>query len=162
MLQGYSSSRTHLHIWIAANSHASYNRNENVYRIEVNVFGPVAYYHDRLDYNPTGNNLYFQYDELKKLGEVTQNTNIKCPDSNYTYEWHCYPLGSGSTHWLAYVGKLGDYYLTGSPYMPSIDPGDSSHEWLDFTNASSFGFTSWYYVLVYNCIDWISDDSIGD
>src|SRR4029434_6981345 len=38
--QGYDATHTHLHLWIAADSHATYNRYDSVYHIEVsNLFG---------------------------------------------------------------------------------------------------------------------------
>lgn len=61
---------THLNIWIAANAHASYNRYSTVYeRIVLGID-----YHDRVDYSPNGNDLYFEYDTLIKLGEVVKLT----------------------------------------------------------------------------------------
>ncbi len=149
----FEPSETHIHVWISANSHASYNRYAKVYkRSEVGID-----YQDRVDYESPGYDLYFTYDNLEKLGEVTKQTYIKCPDSDYTYEYHCYPLGSISKHWLGYVGRLGDccdpiIVIAPAPQMPSYE--SLSHGWMEFT----FGYPRFgnYGAL------WVIDTSHGD
>lgn len=155
--QGYSTSRTHLHIWISANGHASYNRYQNVYKI---TFAGVTY-QDRVDYEPTGYNLYFVYDQLTNLGEVIKQTSVECPNSGYTLAYHVYPLKSMSKHWLAYVGRLGDFddpigAQSPSPTMPSNE--SLAHEWWAFTiNTSGFGNNP-----SLASVTWVVDNSIGD
>ncbi len=143
---------THLHIWIAANAHASYNRYSTVY--ERSVLG--IDYHDRVDYSPSGNDLYFEYDTLIKLGEVVKLTYTQCPTSGYSLEYHCYPI-KFSKHWLAYLGRVGDwdsppFGATPSPTMPAHE--GISHEWRNFT-IGMFGFGN-------GGANWIWDDSTGD
>jgi len=111
---------------------------------------------------PSGYDLYFPYDQLIKLGEITKETYVRCPDSGYKLEYHCYPLGTESKHWLAYIGKLGDFNHTGSPFMPAKNPGNPSHEWMDFTVSTSFGNNGWYGWIAASNISWITDDAVGD
>lgn len=162
--QGYDENHTHLHIWLAANSHASYNRNSLVYKAVFTMFalGPIKTYVDRVDYDQSGYDLYFQYDYLEKLGEVTKEILVECPDSGYSLEFHSYPCGSGSKHWLAYRGKLGDFLHSGSPFMPAKNPPNPSHEWWSFTNSSNFGNTDQWEFVYSMYIYWITDNGIGD
>ncbi len=156
--QGYIDNQyTHLNIWLAANSHASYNRYSTVYK--TGIVG--IYYHDRVDYSPGGNDLYFEYDTLVKFGEVLKSRLTECPVSGYTLEYHCYPI-KFSKHWLAYLGRVGVWhnypvlpglgYGSASPTMPAHE--GISHEWRNFTiNFSGFGNSD---------ANWIVDDAIGD
>jgi len=162
--QGYDEDHTHLHIWLAANAHASYNRYSLVLRniFRLFAFAPLKDYVDRVDYSPTGYDLYFPYDQLAKLGEITKENYVECPDSGYTLEYHCYPIGSTSKHWLAYIGKLGDFYHTGPPFMPAKDPGNPSHEWTEFTDSPDFGNNNTWGGLYEMDIDWVPDNALGD
>ncbi|MCG8604635.1 hypothetical protein MJD09_06485, partial [bacterium] len=63
--QGYTSSRTHLHIWIAANAHATYNRYSRVWRVSAAAAMvdfclslDDEYYTDNVDFDPSGYDLY--------------------------------------------------------------------------------------------------------
>ena len=160
--QGYDESHTHLHIWLAANAHASYNRYSLVLRSmgRALIGFPLIDYVDRLDYNPSGYDLYFPYDQLINLGEVSKKFTVKCPDSGYWLEFHSYPISTQSKHWLAYRGKLGDFSHTGPPFMPAKEAG--YHEWISYTIASNFGNTGWWYGIFEMEITWVPDDLIGD
>lgn len=151
--QGYSSTRTHIHVWIAANAHASYNRYREVYHITAT--GPDQFcwnlededYIDNVDYDPSNYDLYFQYDYLEKLGEIKTSTNAH----GYTWFSHYDPLKTSSKHWLCFVGRFGEHWAevcfgqpagTNSPLSPVFDlSGKPSHEWKSFTeNYSIDGF----------------------
>ncbi len=154
--QGYDPSHTHLHIWIAANAHASYNRYDKVYRITTQ--SPVdpcpsldnEDYKDNVDYDPTGYDLYFEYDFLDKLGEFSESPLQQASNGGYypyahNYYWfeHYEPTKSSKV-WLTYAGRIGNYWGEGclgigyqnspSPAMPVY--GTDSHEWLTFTQAT--------------------------
>jgi len=166
--QGYDESHTHLHIWIAANAHASYNRYSRVYSVVGWVFGSLyRTYKDRLDYEPSNYDLYFNYDTLIKLGEISKQATIKCPDSGYTLSFHCYPTGPGSKHWLAYRGRMGDYdgdpgAAPPPPFMPAKEVG-LSHEWRSFTVGNSFGNNGDVnYIVIIVDLCWIIDNGVGD
>ncbi len=150
--QGYADdTHTHLHVWLAANSHASYNRNMYVYKRSVAGIS----YQDRVDYSPDSYDLYFEYDHLINLGEVMKRTNVQCPNSGYYLEYHVYPVYY-SKPWLAYVGRLGafdDPYFVASPspHMPAYE--DISHGWTIFTVGAFFGNDG---------ASWVIDNNIGD
>ena len=129
--QGFSSSRTHLHIWISKNGHASYNKNDLVYRIQVDVLGSEKEdFKDQCDY--TTSQSFFEYDFMEKLGEIEYKS------SQNGYYWK-----GNSKEWLPFVGYVGDYYWssffsqgTHSPRMPAFRRGFYS-----FTiNSSTHGF----------------------
>ena len=162
--QGYDENHTNLHVWISANGHASYNRNSIVYKVDfsVNPFGPFQTYKDRLDYDPSGYDLYFPYDILIKLGEVSKQSFVECPDSGYTLEFHSYPLGTGSKHWLAYRGRTGWFNHTGSPFMPAKESASPAHEWTFFSDSPNFGNNGFIFFLIESFVSWISDDAVGD
>lgn len=150
--QGYSTSRTHLHIWVAANAHAMYNRYHEVYSFTAS--GPdfcssldPENYIDNVDYDPAGYNLYFPYDYLENLGEFAQST------SAHGYSWfaHYNPAKSMSKSWLCFVGNFGQYWaetcfgfpaITKSPLSPIFDvSGKPAHEWTSFSEYySPYGF----------------------
>jgi hypothetical protein len=152
--QGYNSSRTHLHIWIAANSHGAYNRNQDVYRLittsDIDQFCTNLTeedYIDNVDYNPSGNDLYFVYDYLENLGEITFSNEAH----GDTWFAHYSPSKSISKLWLCFVGRFGQHWAevcfgqpvgTNSPLSPVFDlSGKPSHQWKSFTeNYTPYGF----------------------
>jgi len=175
--KGYSSSRTHLHIWIAANSHASYNRNHEVYSITASADVDLCidlvdeYYIDNVDYNPSGSDLYFPYDYLENLGEY-----------QLSYDAHGYPWFSHyglkksmGKPWISFVGRFGLYWAetclgsaqaTVSPLSPIFDlSGKPSHEWTKFTenyNPLGFGNPLEYPPFTLVSIFFTNDPSTGD
>lgn len=108
--KGYDENHTHLHIWLAANSHASYNRGSSVLQLEVHLSkGNHTTLEekciDNVDFKPTGYDLYFTYDTLENLGEVE----VTRKAHNYTwYNYHMSPKGSLSKNWLGYQYIMGD------------------------------------------------------
>jgi hypothetical protein len=152
--QGYGPSRTHLHIWVAANAHAAYNRYDKVYHVVAT--SPFDFlckdlesddHIDNVDYDPSGHNLFFTYDYLDKLGEYMSDNQ----QHGYTWFEHYGPKKS-SKEWLAYVGRFGESWTEGclgvhiqgtdSPLSPVFDlSGQPSHEWTLFTlDYSQEGF----------------------
>ena len=135
--QGWNSGSNHLNIWVAANSHAIYNRNDMVYYFKLNLGIIWMIYADNLDYSSSGYDLYFEYDKLEKMGELYKES---VTHGNIIYNNHHHI--KGGKHWLAYVGRVGDYWsnavtATYSPYMP---PFRINGEWKDFTiNTTEFG-----------------------
>jgi len=132
-IQGYSDSRSHLHVWISKNGHASYNKNDLVYRMQVNVNIPFLGgedFTDQCDYET--NQSYYEYDFMEKLGEI-----------EYSEGWYGYFPKGNSKYWLPFVGYVGDYYWnfvvgqgTYSPRMPAFRRG-----YYSFTfNNSLYGF----------------------
>lgn len=149
--QGYDEGHTHLHVWIAANSHASYNRFDKVYDYTLNnpelaEFGIVIdHFKDNCDYNPSGWNLYFPYDYLENLGEVVEGFNVT--RHKHLYPYHIDPLGN-SKEWLAFYWYMGDWWsisigplkriCTYSPFSPAVG---KTHEYYGFSeDYSVWGF----------------------
>ncbi|MCK5148615.1 hypothetical protein KAR48_17810 [bacterium] len=159
--QGYYESRTHLHIWLAANGHASYNRDSEVMHTRAHLgLELVADYTDLVDYSPASYNLYFPYDIIINLGEVTQSVSSQCPVSGYYLGSHTYPLGN-SKHWLAFRGTLGYFCHSPAPCMPAREAG-LTHEWMFFSTQSTFGNGSFDYIIADKVVQWIADTSRGD
>ncbi|MFC1726761.1 hypothetical protein ACFL4T_14150 [candidate division KSB1 bacterium] len=163
--QGYDSNHTHLHIWLAANSHASYNRYSSVYKIKIKFGGMATFdnYWDNADYTDTSNkNKYFEYDNLIKLGEIAAMTNYNIHGTIFNY--HLLQIGNDSKEWGCFRGYVGKYWSnafgsTPSPRMPYI--GDS-HEYYDFTsNYNVYGFGNQSSPPLIE-ISWIADPSDGD
>ncbi len=75
MQQGFDEGHTHLHVWLAANSHASYNRYAERYKIIADPPGGDCDFRrwDFVDYNITGNPIgshaFFNYNTLTPMGE---------------------------------------------------------------------------------------------
>lgn len=192
--QGYSSTRTHLHVWIAANSHASYNRYDPIYHITAEgLVDPCPNlsndnYYDNADYEPSGYDLYFEYDFLENLGEFEQSPLQQASNGGY------YPYAHGyfwfehnvpkkfSKSWLTFIGRFGEFWLescggffnwlgragTNSPLSPIY--GDANHEWKSFTeNYNPWGFGNYSsdnsffgIVFTYITITWDPDLLYGD
>jgi len=144
--QGYDANRAHLHIWLAANSHASYNRFEKVYDLTITVGGiEFDHYVDNVDYNPTSYDLYFPYDFLVNMGEVFAFNNAT--RHGYTYSVHNDHYGDSSLDWLSFVGNFGAQWWThetvgiSGATTPSPKSPFKDAEWRQFTtNYSEVGF----------------------
>ena len=102
---GYTEQRTHLHVWLAANSHALYNLNDYVYRFTLDLGVITEDYTDNCDYSNMEPNLYFEYDILKKLGEADFEW---YPDQSkthgYSYWFHYFP--KGGEDWIIFRGNF--------------------------------------------------------
>ncbi|GEM_PF-2523974 len=164
--QGYDTNHTHIHVWVAANAHALYNRYDSVYRATVHIVDVEKEdYRDNVDYSPSGRDLYFEYDKLEKMGELYSDYSIGS-FHNSTFYPHYYMLGGKP--WLAFIGRVGGYWeepfkaATPSPLMPTFR---SSVEWIGFTiNSSGFGNAEpfiWGNLDIFN-ISYVSDLSTGD
>jgi hypothetical protein len=160
--QGYDVNHRHIHVWLAANSHASYSRYELVYDLNV-VGGWIDHYTDNVDYEPNGYELYFPYDVLSNLGEV--NECVNCSAHGYTWFAHATPIGP-SAAWLPFVGLIGDYYTPDPVVFPGTgQPSTTSParqgNWRTFEeNYSTAGFgngSGTFYTR-----QWVQDPSVGD
>ncbi len=147
--QGYDAQHTHLHVWVAANAHALYNRYDQVYRARNSITNAVEYV-DNVDYNSSGYNLYFPYNYLDNLGDLITCTN--CEVHGITWIFHKSPDVFGKS-WLPFQGRVGKYYTTVpmlqmySPWMPAKRTG-----WKSFTeNEDEFG----------NTINWWKDSFVN-
>jgi hypothetical protein len=140
--QGYDENHTHLHIWIARDSHASYNRYDKVYdfTLDTALGWGEDHFRDNADYDPSGNDLYFEYDYLVKLGEAYTDEDVYIHGQQYLYHQR---VVKSSREWLGFYGRMGDWWknafaATYSPYPPPL--GDS-HEYYDFSeDYGVFGF----------------------
>lgn len=154
-------SLSHLHIWLARNSHASFNRYDDIYDLFVSATLPnrIPYstdYQDEVDYSCT--DLVFRYDKLVNMGEVAQSPKIDGYPYAHGFKWfehykHYPAKDSPPLDWLAFMGDMGDYWvssinvvipswckaaLTASPRSPYFP--DMYHEWKEFTDSpNGFG-----------------------
>jgi hypothetical protein len=180
--QGYDSSHTHLHVWLAADSHASYSRYDPVYHFVLsNLFGiGNEELTDNADYDPAGFDLYFPYDRMQNMGEVAYVPYDHEHDGR-TFDYHRThrPVDGVELRWLRYVGRIGDNWIGGfgcpwgtekpqtpSPYTPAT--GEISHEWIEFTvntGTSGFGNTGGDGCFLFSdggAINWVADPPAGD
>ncbi|MDP8241203.1 MAG: T9SS type A sorting domain-containing protein [Candidatus Hatepunaea meridiana] len=138
--------RTHLHVWIAMNSHASYNRFMDVYSVHVAFFED---YYDRVAYHQ--NYLagpYWEYNELTKMGERVEHPlqNVERHHQNQTdcvYNWHYDPRGNSKVwlttsnllwgdNWFQCHLFMGDNPDTPSPPSPSFRHTGNIDSWHTF------------------------------
>jgi len=149
--QGYDEEHTHLHIWIAKNSHASYNRWDNNYNLDVNLPSPLPQeiYFDEVDYSTL--QLLFDYNYLVNMGEVGISTDSDGYAWAHDVFWQIHYFHQVATtsnspimDGLAYIGFIGDYWAhssgiesTRSPQSPYLG---QYHEWRIFSNVPSPGF----------------------
>jgi hypothetical protein len=147
LVHGLVPDRTHVHVWVAANGHGTYNRYEGVYAIHAPI---VDDYYDHVDYNicdnPYGGHLYFPYDALVPMGEFTHPGEADgC--SWLTGHWSESHGGEPGMDNLAFQGPFGQRHcpdelpplLCTNPYKPlwfgaySPVQAQGSHEWRGFT-----------------------------
>jgi len=179
--QGYDAAHTHLHVWLAADSHASYNRYDPVHHIDVTNFLGLGNEHvtDNADYAPAGYDLYFPYDFLRNLGEMQTGPNNH-DGWGRTFQSHRSHLAvDGAYEWLNFVGRIGDNWFgsvgcpwgtekpqTPAPHSPAT--GEDSHEWIEFTvNTSVAGFGNaggggCFLLSDGGTISWVADPPDGD
>lgn len=110
---GFDPERPHPHVWLAANSHAVYNRYEPQYRLAFHLDSVCEFvYADRLDYNisdnPAGDHAYFAYDQLVQMGEYW---NVEQAHGE-TYFSH---VDGGPLDFLRFVGRFGDSFCAAPP-----------------------------------------------
>jgi hypothetical protein len=152
---GYSANRPHPHVWVAANSHAMYNRYQNVYMLDLP--GSGYDFEDLVDFNisdnPRGHHSFFEYDALVNMGEFAKTTESHgCGWSQFGH-W-LGPLGGGDPEMetLMHMGWFGSRECPGEVpdvfcgnglitplgadfYTGARSPLDYSepHEWREFT-----------------------------
>ena len=159
--------RTHLHIWIARNSHASFNRYDDIFvldafgNIPFNDNPQVEHFVDEVDYSRT--DLVFDYDTLVNMGEVRSSLLERTSKGElfpraHSLFWfehyeHHRAKDSPSIEGLAFIGDLGRYWVSGANSV--VPPGckdaatvsprspffpDMEHQWRSFTfNHVGFG-----------------------
>jgi len=144
--QGYDGDHTHLHIWLAANSHSSYNRYELTYQYKLNwqYSGTkiIEDYQDNVDYDPSGYDEYFGYDFLQNLGDACHYENFVL----HGHEWDYLTIPQNNAkYWIAFDGRIGDnwtedipvYGPIGTPSPGLIATNYEGHEYYYFTQGSS-------------------------
>jgi len=157
--QGYDANHTHLHVWLAANSHASYNRYEQVYRVDIDFVGlPLDTYIDNVDCAPSSFDLYFPYDVLLNLGEVTRCT--YCSAHGYTWFEHI-TANAATPAWLPYTGLIGDFWENGLAATESTLSPAAHVSWRIFqVDYSQAGFGNANDSK--KTITWVDDQPSGD
>jgi len=143
--KGYDGDHTHLHVWLARNSHGSYNYGQNIYRL-VTVNG--AKFQDDVDFTLGYSGVapyaaYFHYDYLANMGEIKSS-----PDSDndgyinaHGFEWydHDEPVPAWyDFQWLPFRGPLGDYWCKSLGLTHTCTPAPNSPpfglDWMKFSN----------------------------
>ncbi|MCA9732471.1 MAG: hypothetical protein H6696_12935 [Deferribacteres bacterium] len=187
---GYSSQRNHLHVWLAANSHGSYNRFESVYKLEAEAKVDFCTslddesFTDNVDYDGSSHDLYFQYDYLENLGEI-QESPLKKASNGFYYNYahgmywleHFETKGTISKIWLPSIVRFGTYWgeacgmypigssvFQASPFSPFKG---QTHEWNAFSIEllpGGFGNTdeSHFMGFATKTITWVTDPVEGD
>jgi len=151
--KGYDEEHTHLHIWIAKNSHASYNRFDDRYLLTINLPDLLAEddkYLDLPDYATP--QLLFEYDVLLNMGEVYRSpkselypefdlAHKKLWEKHYFHKAH---QQSPQFEGLAFIGRIGEYWEhytgirnTTSPKSPYFG---EEHEWLTFYEKDRWSY----------------------
>lgn len=161
--QGWDNNNNNLHIWVAANSHGMYNRFDRVFKIDTPTNNDVV---DNVDYDPSGNNLYFTYDRLEKLGDITAENNIM----KHSKVWSTHFKTKNKTKpWLGFAGRVGDswvstIFLKGvgvshpAALMPPFRRGWKSFE-VDYTSfGNELGIIKDKVVKII----WVQDPTYGD
>ena len=143
-------------------AHALYNRFDSVYNFRI-FEGIFDNYIDNLNYYNSSYDLYFEYDKLEKMGEIYKES---VTHGNIIYNNHHHI--KGGKHWLAYVGRVGDYWsnLTASTHSPYMPPFRTKVEWDDFTvDTDGFGNEEPFILGAFDIIDYFyrpDNNSSGD
>ncbi len=151
---------THLNIWLGRNSHASYNRFDDLYILDsppvvIILMGQEHFEEEVEYYNPEN---IFEYDKLVNMGEVYTSPVEDGYPTAHGYKWfQHYEQRSANYSYaipgLAFTGDIGEYWasyansivppgcpeaVTASPRSPFFP--DMFHEWDTFTyNLVGFG-----------------------
>jgi len=125
MQYGWDPNHNHLNVYIAANSHASYNRFDHIYHLNVVELGTtLENYWDNVDYSDYCP-LTFDWDILENMGEVEVVAPYDCYLMGTWHEMdhHRMPVGDITPDWLAWVGWFGNEYFEGIlDYGPTYCP----------------------------------------
>ncbi|MCA9726579.1 MAG: hypothetical protein KC729_02785 [Candidatus Eisenbacteria bacterium] len=110
--EGFAPSRTHPHVWVAADSHALYSRFQPQYALDIDLLGCRLHFGDRVDYNlggnPHGDHRYFTWDRLVDMGEYWYGTEA------HGEEYFTHVFG-GPLEWLGFQGRFGESLCTELP-----------------------------------------------
>lgn len=113
LASGYDASRTHPHLWVAANSHALYSRFTPQYHLSVDL-GALCddEFADRVDYNygghPSGNHAFVIWDRLVDTGEYWFD-----PEAHgETFRNHAH---GGNVEILQLFGRFGESFCSDGP-----------------------------------------------
>lgn len=142
---GYADDRTHLHVWIARNAHASYNYKAPIHKV-VSIGG--ATFIDDVDYTlgHDGEEIYeayFHWDKLINMGEIraSEDTNGDGYPNAHGFEWveHYEHVPAWTDlQWMPFQGHLGDYwcfdYVVGE-YCSKSPPSPTN--WFDWDRLSA-------------------------
>ena len=152
--KGFDTRHTHLHIWLAANAHGSYNRYEPVYDLEVRAFfgTQLERWTDNLDYDPSGRDEYFPYDVLDNMGEAEERNGIVLPKGS-------------SPSWIAFQGRFGEYWQ--SPFVATPSPGplasrEAFYSFHELKEGGRWGPRTRNHVLYRFILSWTPDRPDGD
>ena len=158
MQKGYDEDHTRLHIWIARNSHASYNRWDDQYVVNVTIAGQhIDRYNEDVKYATLQS--LFEYDILINMGEIQRSPrHPDYPDYDTAHDnliWNPHYIhkpaqNSPKIDAIAFVGRIGEYWQhwtgksTISPLSPTMGEG---HEWLKFSESNRWGHSnqSWLF-----------------
>ena len=155
MQLGWHPNRSHPHVWVAANSHASYNRGDKTFSLRDVPF--QSNYYDLVDFNlladnASGDHPFFEYDVIVPTGEFFRYD--EAHECEWLFDHWQGPFGYSadpSLHTFSFVGLLGERgcpedvpswvcaLLGYTTYTGSRSPTDAggSHEWLEFTVGSN-------------------------
>lgn len=152
--KGFDARHTHLHVWLASNSHASYNRFEPVYDLKIKAFlgSSIDQWTDNPDFEPSGHDEYFPYDLLENMGEAEEQGNLILPKGL-------------SKPWIAFQGRFGQYWQSPFVSTPSPGPLASSRAFYSFhepTESDPWGFRTKNFILFRQILSWIQDRPDGD
>lgn len=152
--KGFDARHTHLHVWLAANAHGSYNRYDPVYDLEIRAFlgTEMERWTDNLDYDPSGRDEYFPYDLLENMGEAEERSDLILPKGS-------------SKPWIAFQGHFGRYWQALFVSTPSPGPLASSRAFYSFhepAESDRWGLATKNHVLYRLIVSWKQDRPDGD
>ena len=152
--KGFDARHPHLHVWLAANSHGSYNRYDPVYDLEIRAFlgTEIDHWSDNLDYEPAGRDEYFSYDFLENMGEAGERSDL------------ILPRGS-SKPWIAFQGRFGQYWRSVFVSTPSPGPLATRPEFYSFHDPGEgerWGLATKNHLFYRLIVSWKQDRPDGD
>jgi hypothetical protein len=157
--KGYDKNCPHLHVWIARNSHASYNLQEPIYQLIVHVEEPIGdnslkstVYTEDVAYDPEPQTqqyeTFFKYDYLVNMGEIVQSRDTDgdgFPNA-HGWEWFEHWEHKRAWHdlqWMPFKGRFGAYWCVnaGIDVACTESPGSPAHHeaWILFQDNIDCG-----------------------
>jgi len=173
---GYDNDHKRLNVWLAKNSHASYNRYDEVYNVRIVILGEeIEDYTDNPDYGMY-NPFYFDYSSLINLGERSYASPYWCtssypPGYSFWMDDHWMPNGT-STEYNEWAGYMGNTYWMdewGDPETactpPPTAPGVNEY-WGQFPVDDFFFCNETFPIYWWNWqlgwLSWVPDPATGD